>query len=179
MDPEVEWLVALLDEAFDVSAWHGPNLMAAVHRVDASRAAWRPTPTRHCIWEVALHCAYWKRRVRRRLVAAGASEGAGRFPPGSRAPASRGGSARDWPALPESRDAAAWQADVALLRAEHRRLREVVGALGAEALHAPAAGHRRPAIEHIRGIALHDIYHAGQIRLLRRMADEARSTKPR
>lgn len=160
MRTEVAMLIELLDEAFDARAWHGQALLPAVRKLDASRAAWRPAPSRHCIWEVVLHCAYWKYRVRRRLA------------PGSGAAFPRRG--HNWPRLPERCDAAAWRADVELLREEHRRLKEVVAALPAEALRQPAAGHRRPAIEHIRGIACHDVYHTGQIRLLLRLSEDVR-----
>ncbi|HEX6939179.1 MAG TPA: DinB family protein [Longimicrobiales bacterium] len=159
MESENEALLELLDEAFDAAAWHGPSLLLALRGVDRSRALWRPGPSRPCIWEIVLHCGYWKHRVRRRLA------------PGSGAGFPRRG--RDWPRLPESPTAAAWRADVALLREEHRRLKEVVAAYPPGALRDPAPGHRGPAIEQIRGIALHDVYHAGQIRLLRRLAEGA------
>ena len=79
-------LLGLLDEGFDREAWHGPNLMGALRGLDAAAALWRPAPGRHNAWEVALHCAYWKQRVRSRLVAGPRQK----FPhPG-----------RDWPSLP-------------------------------------------------------------------------------
>jgi len=57
---------------------------------------------------------------------------------------------------------AAWKRDIAILEAEHRKLRDSVADLPPRAL--------TPAVRHlIRGAAAHDLYHAGQIRLLRRM----------
>jgi len=52
--------------------------------------------------------------------------------------------------------------DIAILEAEHRNLREAVAKFADKAL-TPAACHL------IRGAAAHDLYHAGQIRLLRRL----------
>lgn len=75
--PEIRLLLALLDEGFDRAAWHGPNLRGALRGLTAAHAAQRPAPGRHCIWEIALHCAYWKYAVCRRLTGEGAR---GSFP---------------------------------------------------------------------------------------------------
>jgi hypothetical protein len=154
-DPEIALLLTLLDQGFDKAAWHGPNLRSALRGVGVEQALWRPAPGRHCIWELALHCAYWKRVARRRM-SGGPVE---KFP---RSPS-------DWPRVPEKPDEAAWRADLELLDEEHRQLRATVAALDPAGLHLPAEGRKRPRIEHVRGAAMHDVYHAGQIRLLRRL----------
>ncbi|HEM45638.1 MAG TPA: hypothetical protein ENO23_01200, partial [Alphaproteobacteria bacterium] len=64
----IDLLLASLDEAFDRSAWHGATLWGTLRAVRSEEAAWRPAPHRHSIWEIALHCAYWKYVVRRRLT---------------------------------------------------------------------------------------------------------------
>jgi hypothetical protein len=64
----IELLLGLLDEAFERKAWHGPNLRGSLRGLDAKAAAWRPGPGRHNIWETAVHAAYWKYAVRRRLT---------------------------------------------------------------------------------------------------------------
>ena len=153
--PEIRLLLTLLDQGFDRKAWHGPNLAGSLRGLTAEQALRRPAPGRHSIWDIALHCAYWKSVVRRRLGA----------DPGERFP--RGPS--DWPALPDPSDEAAWKADLKLLRDEHRRLRTAVAGLRPADLHRPAPGQKRPRIVHLEGIAMHDVYHAGQIRLLRRL----------
>lgn len=153
---EIDLLIALLDEAFDRKAWHGPNLLGSLRGLSAEQALWRPAPGRHNVWEIAVHCAYWKSIVRRGLDPDAAAE---RFP---RSP-------RDWPDLPDPADEGAWRADLKLLKDEHRRLRAAAEALTPAALHVPAPGQKRPRILRLRGIAAHDVYHAGQIRLLRRL----------
>ena len=65
---QVGLLLGLIDEAFDKRAWHGTNLRGALRGIDARQASWRPGPGRHNIWELALHAAYWKYAVRRRLT---------------------------------------------------------------------------------------------------------------
>jgi len=138
------FLLELLDEAYDLPAWHGPNLRNSLRGVTARQAAWRPRPGRHNIWEVAVHAAYWKYAVRRRLLG------------GKRGSFALKGS--NWFERPDSATEEEWRADLALLEEEHRKLRETVAGL-------PAAAKTRL----IYGIAFHDVYHAGQIRLLRRL----------
>jgi hypothetical protein len=152
-DPEMALLLDLLDEAFDKKSWHGPNLRGSLRGVTAAQAAWRPGPDRHNIWELALHTAYWKYVVRRRI----AGEKRGSFVlPGS-----------NFFPRPVDPSEAAWKNDVGILVAEHRQLRLAVAQL-------PSGGRAdrtkwRSMLHMIRGIAAHDLYHAGQVRLLRRL----------
>lgn len=143
-------LLALLDEAYEKKTWHGPNLKQSIKGITAKQAAWRPGLGRHNIWEVTLHAAYWKYAVRRRI------EG------GKRGSFALKGS--NFFARPEKGklNEAAWSADKQLLEREHVALRKAV----ARILAAPPAG---KLLRSLYGIAFHDIYHAGQIRLLRRL----------
>jgi len=139
-----------LDEAFDKKSWHGPNLRGAIRGVTAAQAAWRPARGRHNIWELTLHAAYWKYVVRRKI----SGEKRGSF-------ALVGSNFFHRPKTAAA-DQATWKHDIAILETEHLRLRDAVANLPARAF--------SPAICHlIRGAAAHDLYHAGQIRLLRRM----------
>jgi uncharacterized damage-inducible protein DinB len=143
-------ILTLFDQAFEKAAWHGPNLWQALKGVTAEQAAWRPAPGRHNIWEEALHAAYWKYAARRRLE--GGKRGAFVLKGSNFFPRPEPGN------LGES----AWSADKAVLRREHEALRRaVVKALG-KPVSAKVGGM-------LWGVAFHDIYHAGQIRLLRRL----------
>jgi DinB superfamily len=146
-------VLALLDEAYEKKTWHGPNLKQSLKRVSAKQAAWRPGPGRHNIWEVTLHAAYWKYAVRRRI------EG------GKRGSFALKGS--NFFARPEKGklNEAAWSADKKLLQREHRALTEAV----AKVLRTPRG---TKVITQLYGVAFHDIYHAGQIRLLRRLMEK-------
>src|SRR2546430_16885264 len=110
------WQLALLldvdDQALDHRAWHGTPLAGAIRGLSHGDALWRPRRSRHNIWEIVLHTAYWKYIVRRRLM----RDGELKFP--------RRGS--NWPRLPVPADAAAWKRDVALLREGHPLLRAVI-----------------------------------------------------
>src|SRR6266567_204117 len=134
-DPEILLLLDLIDEAFDKKSWHGPNLRGSLRGVTAKQAAWRPAPDRHNIWEFALHAAYWKYVVRRKIT----GEKRGSFPlPGSNFFARP-------VELPVELNEAAWKADVSLLIAQHQDLRRAIVQL-------PGSG-RRPTLRLIRGIA--------------------------
>jgi hypothetical protein len=145
-------ILALFDEAFEKKAWHGPNLWQSLKGVTAEQAAWRPDPARHNIWEETLHAAYWKYAVRRRLEGgkrgAFVLKGSNFFP------------------RPESGklNAAAWHRDKAILREEHEALRKAI----AKVLTKPASA---KTCHMLWGVAFHDVYHAGQIRLLRRLME--------
>lgn len=152
----VALLLDLLDEAFDRKAWHGTNLRGSLRGVDAARAAWRPRPGRHSIRELAVHAGYWKYAVRRQL----SGERRGSFP--------EAGS--NWFPRPDRPDAAGWRRDVALLLEQHRRLREAVAGLRARDLVRRPAGSRHSVAGLVRGVASHDLYHAGQIQLLKRLS---------
>jgi uncharacterized damage-inducible protein DinB len=155
MDARVELLLEILDEAFDHKGWHGTTLRGALRGLTPRQALWRPGARRHCVWDLVLHTAYWKYAVRRRL----SGGGAGSFP---RAPS-------NWPKLPATPDGRAWKADVALLEAEHVALRSAVAALPARALDARSAKGVWRQREQIHGVAAHDLYHTGQIQLLKRL----------
>ena len=67
MATAIEMVLAALDEAYEKKSWHGTNLRGALRRVSAEEALWRPAVGRLNIWELAVHAAYWKYAVRRRL----------------------------------------------------------------------------------------------------------------
>jgi hypothetical protein len=145
-------LLALLEEGYAKKTWHGPNLRQSLKGVSAKQAAWRPAPGRHNIWELTLHAAYWKYAVRRRL------DGAKR-----RGFVLKGS---NFFARPEQGMAseAAWRADRAILENEHEAMLASIRKI----LKSPNIGKR---LRMIYGVAFHDIYHAGQIRLLRRLQE--------
>ena len=153
---ELHALLEAMEEAFERKAWHGPNLRGAIRGLSAADAAWRPADDRHSIWELVVHAAYWKYAVRRRLTG------------DKRASFSAKGS--NWFSRPETSSEAGWREDVRLLVEEHRQLMEAASALDPRRLHSVAPGGRQAPATLLRGIAFHDVYHAGQIQLLKRMA---------
>jgi uncharacterized damage-inducible protein DinB len=153
---EVDQLLFLIDTAYDHLSWHGTNLRGSIRGVTPAQAAWRPGPRRHNIWELVVHAAYWKYVAWRRLTGA-----------------ARGSFAEDgsnWFVRPADKSLAAWKADVAMLGEAHRVLRAVVADVDPRDLDRTLAKSSRTTRRAlITGIAAHDIYHAGQIQLLKRM----------
>ncbi len=148
-------LLHLIDEAYDRQAWHGPNLRGSIRGTTAQEAAWRPGPRRHSAWEVVVHAAYWKYIVWRRLT--GAKRGS--FPvQGS-----------NWFPRPDAVAGRSWREDIALLEDEHRRLRSAIAGLRDSDLMKKPPGSTATRLRLVAGIAAHDIYHAGQIQLLKRL----------
>jgi DinB superfamily len=154
---ELSLLLRILDEGYEKKAWHGPNLKGAVRGLDASAADWRPHPARHSIVENVVHCAYWKYAVRRRLT----GEKRGSF--------SLKGS--NWFTIVSPIGEATWKGYTALLDREHRALRETIAAFPPARLAEFPKGGKVRFITQIYGVALHDVYHAGQIQLLKRLRE--------
>jgi uncharacterized damage-inducible protein DinB len=155
MDREVALLVDNLDRAFDRRSWHGTNLKGALRGLGPEAADRRPAKGRPSIWELTLHCAYWKHTVLNRIRGQRAAfplEGSNWF---SRA-------ARD--------GAIQLKADLALLSRIHKDLREAVAALDPKDLDRKAG--RWTWRETILGAAAHDLHHAGQIQLIRRLSEK-------
>ena len=155
---DVPILLTMLDEAYSVKAWHGPNLKGSLRGLTAITAAWRPGAKRHSIWEIAVHAAYWKYVVRRRLL----GEMRGSF-------ALKGS---NWFVRPLELSEKAWKDDLALLDQEHARLKEAVTDLKPASLSFTPPTSKVSNLALICGIANHDIYHAGQIQLLKRLQRE-------
>jgi uncharacterized damage-inducible protein DinB len=118
-------------------------------------AAWRPSPARHNIWEIVLHAAYWKYAVRRRL------EG------GKRGSFALKGS--NWFTRGKEMGSTLWHEDIRLLEREHRLLHEIVAALPVSTLHTKPPGGSVTIATLLYGISHHDVYHAGQIQVLKRL----------
>jgi uncharacterized damage-inducible protein DinB len=102
-----------------------------------------------------VHAAYWKYAVRRRLT----GEKRGSFPlPGS-----------DWFVRPETDSEAAWKADKRLLEETNSSLRLAIAGLEPDLLYLSPPGGKTTHFELLSGIVAHDVYHAGQIQLIKRL----------
>jgi DinB superfamily len=156
-------LLAIVDYAYDKQSWHGTNLRGSIRGLTPAVATRRPAKNRHNIWEIVVHAAYWKYAVLRRLT----GQKRGSFPlEGS-----------NWFVRPETSlkarataAKAAWRSDVALLDRMHAELRKAIAALPERELHVTPRGSKVSNFAVIAGIAAHDLYHAGQIQLLKKLA---------
>jgi len=144
-------IAELLQRAFDGSAWHGPSLLELLEDVDAARAAAKPLPKVHSIWELVLHIAVWDDAALRRLSGKKwQPTGLANFPP--------------VPAPTE----VAWKKAVAATKRTHDTLVQTVAALSDTRLTDRVPGKRYDFYHMLHGIAQHELYHAGQIAILKK-----------
>ena len=148
-------LLKLIDEAYEKRAWQGTNLRGALRGITAQEAAWRPESDRHNMWEIMVHAAYWKYIVRRRLL----GEKKGSFPlKGS-----------NWIKRPIVMSENAWHEDIRLLDEMHRSMCVAITQIKLSDLNRRPAGSKFTNASIISGIACHDVYHTGQIQLIKRL----------
>ena len=149
----IHLLVELLDQAFDLKAWHGPNSRrdpASDGRASRLAAATGSALDRR----VVVHCAYWKYAVRRKLR--GDSRGGFRVKGSNWFPQSDDLSKRDWKLNIEISRRACGVAFSG-------------GRVRSRPFAAAAPNSRYTFAFLIQGAAAHDLYHAGQIQVLKRL----------
>jgi uncharacterized damage-inducible protein DinB len=147
-----------LRRAFYGSAWHGPALFELLEDVDAAAAAAKPLPDVHSIWELVLHVAVWDDAALRRLDGnKWQPTGLANFPPVIKP------------------TEAAWRKAVGATKRTHDRLVKTVAGLSDSRLGARVPGKRYDFYHMLHGIAQHELYHAGQIAILKKA--QARSRK--
>lgn len=148
---EIMRIMDQLKRAFEGPAWSGPSVLEALEGVSAARAANRPIRGAHSIWELTLHIAVWEDVVRRRAL------GETVHPT----------DAEDFPAA-EVTTERAWADAIAALAAGHRALRDVVAAFDERKLEQPLTPGGPSAYIQFHGAIQHDLYHAGQIAVLKK-----------
>jgi uncharacterized damage-inducible protein DinB len=144
-----------LRRAFDGSAWHGPAMLELLEDVDAGTAAARPLADVHSIWELVMHVAVWDEVAMVRLG------GKKCQPTGT----------DNFPLVPKVTEAA-WRKAVIEAKRAHDKLVKKVAALPDSRLRERVPGKRYDFYHMLHGIAQHELYHAGQIAILKK----ARST---
>src|SRR5271165_1346087 len=153
--PEAARIADQLRRAFDGEAWHGDSLFEILDGVTAAQAFARPIKGAHTIWELALHIAAWDGAAFRRLGGAAVELS----------------DAENFPPVTDTSESA-WRAALARVRRVHEQLVAAVAGLPDSRL-----GEIVPSKEGahytfyymLHGVAQHELYHAGQIALLKKM----------
>ena len=145
--------VRLLREVYAGPAWHGPSVKEALEGVTASVASRRLVPDRNSIWELVLHLAHGRHLVTERVTNTTAD-----FPRRLREPW--------WPLIDYETTDAAWRDDLQLLEDCHTRFMDAVEHATPAQLARMPHGATHTVAEQLLGMAVHDGYHAGQIRQL-------------
>jgi uncharacterized damage-inducible protein DinB len=152
MSRECERLETQLRLSFEGEAWHGPSVLESLAGVTAEAAHKHPIAGAHSIWELLLHLAAAYRLVLRRLEDDGRQLTA----------------EEDWPLVPAP-TAAAWQDAIRELHELNLRIRRAVHDFDPARLDEPLVT-EPPYTAHTQfiGLTQHDLYHAGQIAILKR-----------
>jgi hypothetical protein len=149
---EIARLESQLRAAFEGPAWHGPALLELLRGVTPAEASGRPIAGAHTIWEIVLHLTATYDLVLRRLR-------------GDAKPLTPD---EDWPPMPKPTDAN-WQEAIAALHGRNEATRVAVLRFDPTNLSAPLVPEPPySAYEQFIGLTQHDLYHAGQIALLKR-----------
>lgn len=148
---EPAFLADQLRRAYEGDAWHGPALLELLQGMNASTAAAKPLPDVHSIWELVLHIAVWDAAACRRL------RGEKTQPEGL----------DNFPLVPKPTDAA-WVAAVAHLKRTHNELIKMVAELPESRLRDQVPGKDYDFYFMLHGIVQHELYHAGQIAILKK-----------
>jgi uncharacterized damage-inducible protein DinB len=158
MPTEAHRIADQLRRAFDGSAWHGPSLLELLADVNASTAAAKPLPKVHSIWELVLHIGAWDGAAQRRL-AGEKSQPAGE---------------ENFPRTPKPTETA-WRKAIAEAQRTHDALVRTVVALPDSRLRDRVPGKRYDFYHMLHGVAQHELYHAGQIAILKKLSAATRS----
>ncbi len=150
---EISRIADQLKRAFEGDAWHGPAVLEVLEGVSARAAASKPVAGAHSIWELVLHIAAWDGAIRRRM------EGQ----------ALQLSPEQDFPPVKDTSDAA-WRSAVHSLKQNHSELIAALLAMPDYRLTATVPGKDYDFYHMLHGAAQHELYHAGQIALLRKVA---------
>lgn len=148
MKTETEKITSLLKRTFDRGAWHGPSVKEVLNGVDRDLAMKRLSNT-HSIIELVAHMISWRRYVINRL------QGNNSFV------------VSDEMNFPKRED---WNNVLAELEESQQQLLELIEKFPVYKLSelVPVSEQNYTYYTLLNGIIHHDVYHAGQIMLIRR-----------
>ena len=148
---EIKRIVDQMVRAFSGDAWHGPPLMQVLDGVSAENASKHSIRGAHSIWELVNHIAAWNtivgHKLKDELVEITAE--------------------RDWPPVWEA-DEIAWKRSLENLAESRARLRKLVESFRDEQLDEIVARENYSRYVLLHGLVQHDLYHAGQIAILKK-----------
>ncbi len=160
METEIDRIIDEMNREYSGDPWHGLPLKVILGGIAAPQAVARPVAGAHSIFEIVLHMIGWKDEVRRRLSGAPAGE------------PQQG----DWPPVGDP-SAQGWRTALERLDAAHQALVSAVRAMPESQLLAPTNDPRDKTTGAgvsyyvlLHGIVQHDVYHSGQIALLKKGA---------
>lgn len=148
---QIELIVDQLQRSYAGEAWHGPSLEELLTGITAEQALARPVAGAHSIWELTMHIGVWMSAARRRLAG----------DPAKLTPQ------EDWPRI-DGGSPAAWRHTLDALEQEHNQLKAAICSLSESSLDNQTPGKNHSLAFMLHGVIQHNLYHAGQIALLKK-----------
>jgi uncharacterized damage-inducible protein DinB len=148
---EIHRILDQMDRAFSGDAWHGPPLMHLLDGISAEDASKHMVPGAHSIWELVHHVGAWNSIVQHRLQGEIVDVTA----------------ERDWPPVWEVSEPA-WKRALESLVESRARLRQVAAVQRDDQLDEKIGATDVSRYQILHGVIQHDLYHAGQIAVLRK-----------
>src|SRR5262245_34313238 len=149
---EIQRIEDQLKRSFETGAWHGPAVLELLEDVSATQAAARPIAAGHSIWEIVLHMTTWKSVVARRV----SGEVVNQVPDDVDWPPAKPGGETEWAAARQG------------LQSAHAQLLQALRALREDQLDQPPYAKASSRYVQLHGIIQHDLYHGGQIAVLKK-----------
>lgn len=150
---EATTIAGMLKSVVDGPAWHGPSVMELVETLSAEQARRESIKGAHSIWKLLLHMTAWQEYALR-VLDGGDSE-------------ALEGEA-DWPPVPDPPTDVAWDTTKRMFEGGMRELRERIIHLDETQLRARVPGRDFPLKVLLHGLVHHNLYHCGQIALMRK-----------
>ena len=149
---EIQRIADQLKRAFEKDAWHGPSVLETLQGVTAEQAEARPVTGAHSIWEIVRHLTAWMKVVRRRVL-------------GERVDQPEEG---DWPVIKETA-ASEWAKALDELQKSYADLMKTISSFSDEDLSKTMFDEKDYIYIRLHGIIQHNLYHAGQIAVVRKV----------
>jgi uncharacterized damage-inducible protein DinB len=152
---EIERILDQYDRAMNGKAWHGDPVWKILEGISAEQAARCVEAQTHAIWELVSHMMFWETEVCRRLNGLPA----------------RPVDELNFPAPPEA-TAKNWNRTLAEFRQSNADFRNAVSRIDASRLDQPLPGREHTTYTtyvEVHGVIQHNLYHAGQIAILRKL----------
>jgi uncharacterized damage-inducible protein DinB len=147
-----EHIADLLERTFDGEAWHGDSITRILQGITSEKALQKPIRNVHSIWEIVLHMIAWEHVVVTCLQ--------GETYEGVQ-------DEQDWPPVKET-DQEAWQSALKRLAETTSKLKELMLSFPEAKLHEKVPGRNFTFYRLLHGMIQHNLYHGGQIAMLKK-----------
>lgn len=152
---EISLIADQIASGFHDGAWPAVSVRDLLRGMSPKEAAAHPMAGVHSVWEIALHLGFWHDAVRRRLAGEAVEYEQD----------------EDWP-TPGPATEASWSAVLNRLDQTHAGLVQAVRSLPPDVLTRRVPGRSFTVYFMLHGVPQHDLYHAGQVMLLRKIMRE-------